>query len=133
MTALKDKVALITGSASGIGAACALRFAHRSAFARSSVRAPCARPSYFANVVFARARPHMRAMHFQLTEDLTLIRDMAANFAASELAPHAEHWDREKYLDREVFEKLWYRPRRGMEEKILEQDPGPCWNSKSSC
>ncbi|MGB6229646.1 MAG: acyl-CoA dehydrogenase family protein [Litorimonas sp.] len=44
-------------------------------------------------------------MHFQLTEDLTLIRDMAASFAATELAPHAEHWDREKYLDRGVFEK----------------------------
>ncbi|MEM7728848.1 MAG: acyl-CoA dehydrogenase family protein [Pseudomonadota bacterium] len=44
-------------------------------------------------------------MHFQLTEDLSLIRDMAANFAATELAPHAEHWDREKYLDRGVFEK----------------------------
>ena len=43
-------------------------------------------------------------MHFQLTEDLTLIRDMAASFAASELAPNAEHWDREKYLDRGVFE-----------------------------
>ncbi|MGB3456232.1 MAG: acyl-CoA dehydrogenase family protein [Litorimonas sp.] len=44
-------------------------------------------------------------MHFQLTEDLSLIRDMAASFAATELAPHAEHWDREKYLDRAVFEK----------------------------
>ncbi len=44
-------------------------------------------------------------MHFQLSEDLTLIRDMAANFAASELAPNAEHWDREKYLNRSVFEK----------------------------
>ena len=44
-------------------------------------------------------------MHFQLTEDLALIRDMAASFAASELAPNAEHWDREKYLDRGVFEK----------------------------
>lgn len=44
-------------------------------------------------------------MHFQLTEDLTMIRDMAASFAASELAPHAEKWDREKFLDRSVFEK----------------------------
>ncbi|MEM7729612.1 MAG: acyl-CoA dehydrogenase family protein [Pseudomonadota bacterium] len=44
-------------------------------------------------------------MHFQLTEDLSLIRDMAASFAATELAPHAEHWDREKYLDRSVFQK----------------------------
>lgn len=44
-------------------------------------------------------------MHFQLTEDLTMIRDMAASFSEAELAPHAEHWDREKYLDRAVFEK----------------------------
>lgn len=44
-------------------------------------------------------------MQFQLTEDLTLIRDMAASFAATELAPKAEHWDREKYLDRSIFEK----------------------------
>jgi hypothetical protein len=44
-------------------------------------------------------------MHFQLTEDLTMIRDMAGSFAATELAPNAEHWDREKYLDRRVFEK----------------------------
>ncbi|MEM7679273.1 MAG: acyl-CoA dehydrogenase family protein, partial [Myxococcota bacterium] len=44
-------------------------------------------------------------MHFQLTEDLTMIRDMAATFAASELAPNAEKWDHEKFLDRSVFEK----------------------------
>ncbi len=44
-------------------------------------------------------------MHFQLTEDLTMIQDMARQFAASELAPHAEKWDREKYLDRSVFDK----------------------------
>ncbi|MEL6686629.1 MAG: acyl-CoA dehydrogenase family protein [Pseudomonadota bacterium] len=44
-------------------------------------------------------------MQFQLTEDLILIRDMAASFAEAELAPHAEHWDQEKYLDRAVFEK----------------------------
>lgn len=34
-----------------------------------------------------------------------MIRDMAASFSEAELAPHAEHWDREKYLDRAVFEK----------------------------
>ncbi|GLQ23745.1 acyl-CoA dehydrogenase [Algimonas ampicilliniresistens] len=44
-------------------------------------------------------------MHFQLTEDLSMIQDMARQFAASELAPHAEKWDREKYLDRSVFNK----------------------------
>lgn len=44
-------------------------------------------------------------MHFQLSEDLSMIQDMARQFAASELAPHAEKWDREKYLDRSVFDK----------------------------
>lgn len=44
-------------------------------------------------------------MHFQLTEDLSMIQDMARQFAASELAPYAEKWDREKYLDRSVFDK----------------------------
>jgi len=44
-------------------------------------------------------------MHFQLTEDLSMIQDMARQFAQSELAPHAEKWDREKYLDRSVFDK----------------------------
>lgn len=48
---------------------------------------------------------HIAPMQFQLTEDLILIRDMAASFAEAELAPHAEHWDQEKYLDRAVFEK----------------------------
>lgn len=44
-------------------------------------------------------------MQFQLTEDLTMIQDMAAQFAQAELAPHAERWDREKALDRDVFTK----------------------------
>lgn len=44
-------------------------------------------------------------MHFQHTEDQTMITDMARQFAESELAPHAEKWDREKFLDRSVFEK----------------------------
>jgi len=44
-------------------------------------------------------------MQFQPTEEQTLITDMARQFAAAELAPHAEKWDREKYLDRAVFEK----------------------------
>lgn len=44
-------------------------------------------------------------MHFQLTEDQTLIQDMARQFAEAELAPNAEKWDCEKFLDREVFAK----------------------------
>lgn len=44
-------------------------------------------------------------MHFQHTEDQTMITDMARQFASAELAPHAEKWDREKCLDRGVFER----------------------------
>ena len=44
-------------------------------------------------------------MDFQLTEEQTLIQDMAKNFAATELAPHSAKWDEEKFLDRSVFTK----------------------------
>ena len=44
-------------------------------------------------------------MHFQLTEEQTLIQDMARGFAASELAPFSSKWDEEKTLDREIFTK----------------------------
>jgi len=44
-------------------------------------------------------------MDFQLTEEQTLIQDMARQFAQSELAPHSAMWDEEKYLDRAVFKK----------------------------
>ena len=44
-------------------------------------------------------------MDFQLTEEQTLIQDMARTFSDNELAPHAEKWDEEKNLDRSVFEK----------------------------
>lgn len=44
-------------------------------------------------------------MDFQLTEEQTLIQDMARQFAKSELAPHSARWDEEKILDRAVFNK----------------------------
>ena len=44
-------------------------------------------------------------MNFQLTEEQTLIQDMAKGFAASELAPQSAKWDEEKFLDRAVFAK----------------------------
>ena len=44
-------------------------------------------------------------MDFQLTEEQTLIQDMARQFSDNELAPNAEKWDEEKALDRSVFEK----------------------------
>ena len=44
-------------------------------------------------------------MDFQLTEEQTLIQDMARQFAAAELAPYSSKWDEEKFLDRDVFKK----------------------------
>jgi len=44
-------------------------------------------------------------MDFSLTEEQTLIQDMARNFAKDELAPYSSKWDEEKSLDRSVFTK----------------------------
>ena len=44
-------------------------------------------------------------MHFLLTEEQTLIQDMARQFASAELAPHSAMWDEEKFLDRAVFSR----------------------------
>lgn len=44
-------------------------------------------------------------MDFQLSEEQTLIQDMARQFSDNELAPHAQKWDEEKTLDRSVFQK----------------------------
>lgn len=44
-------------------------------------------------------------MNFQFSEEQILIQDMARQFAEAELAPHAERWDEEKFLDRAVFAK----------------------------
>ena len=42
-------------------------------------------------------------MDFQLSEEQTLIQNMAKSFAEAELAPHSSKWDEEKTLDRSVF------------------------------
>ena len=42
-------------------------------------------------------------MHFALTEDQTLIRDMARKFAADRLKPNAAQWDEEKHFPVEVM------------------------------
>ncbi len=44
-------------------------------------------------------------MDFQLTEEQTLIQDMARQFSDAELAPHSSMWDEEEFLDRAVFQK----------------------------
>lgn len=41
-----------------------------------------------------------------LSEEQKLIVDLAASFSADELRPNAAKWDREQYLDRDVFKAL---------------------------
>lgn len=44
-------------------------------------------------------------MDFSLTEEQTMIQDMARQFSDAELAPHAAKWDEEKFLDRDVLKR----------------------------
>lgn len=44
-------------------------------------------------------------MEFALSEEQTMIQDMARQFSDGELAPHAEKWDEEKMMSREVLEQ----------------------------
>jgi len=37
-------------------------------------------------------------MQFALSEDQLAVRDMARDFAAKKIAPHAVRWDEEKYF-----------------------------------
>jgi acyl-CoA dehydrogenase len=45
-------------------------------------------------------------MEFQLTEEQTLVRDMARSFAEAELMPRATKFDRQGYIDADVFAKM---------------------------
>lgn len=45
-------------------------------------------------------------MDFQLTEQQTLIRDLARDFAERELHPRASKFDRQGFIDPDVFEKM---------------------------
>jgi butyryl-CoA dehydrogenase len=45
-------------------------------------------------------------MDFQLNDELTLVRDMARDFAEGELLPRATKHDRQGFIDREVFQKM---------------------------
>jgi alkylation response protein AidB-like acyl-CoA dehydrogenase len=45
-------------------------------------------------------------MEFQLSEEETLVRDMAKSFADAELIPRATKFDRQGYIDRDVFTKM---------------------------
>jgi butyryl-CoA dehydrogenase len=45
-------------------------------------------------------------MDFELNEELTLVRDMARDFARSELAPRAKKHDLQGHMDQEVLDKL---------------------------
>jgi alkylation response protein AidB-like acyl-CoA dehydrogenase len=45
-------------------------------------------------------------MDFELDQELTLVRDMARDFAEKELFPRAAKHDRQEHLDREVFDRI---------------------------
>ncbi|MDO8630861.1 MAG: acyl-CoA dehydrogenase family protein, partial [Phycisphaerales bacterium] len=45
-------------------------------------------------------------MDFELSDDLAALQDVARDFAAEHIAPHARKWDREADISREVVTKL---------------------------
>ena len=45
-------------------------------------------------------------MQFDLNEEQSDIRDVVRQFAAQELAPHAEYWDEDHYFPREVYTRM---------------------------
>ena len=45
-------------------------------------------------------------MHFSLTDEQTMIRDMARSLAETELLPRATKHDRQEHIDPEVFQKM---------------------------
>ena len=45
-------------------------------------------------------------MDFELSEELTMVRDMAREYSVTELAPRAAKHDRQSYIDPEVFTQL---------------------------
>ena len=44
-------------------------------------------------------------MQFALTEDQIAVRDMARDFAAEKIAPHAIRWDEEKHFPVDVIDR----------------------------
>ena len=44
-------------------------------------------------------------MHFALNEDQIAVRDMARDFAAEKIAPHALRWDEEKHFPVDVIRR----------------------------
>ncbi len=45
-------------------------------------------------------------MEFELTEEQSMVRDMARDFAREELAPRAKKHDKQGFVDPEIFEKM---------------------------
>ena len=52
------------------------------------------------------ADPLERMMDFELGEELTLVRDMARDFATQELLPRARKHDQQGFVDPEVMTKI---------------------------
>jgi len=60
-------------------------------------------------------------MQFQLTDEHSAFRDMAAEFARNQLLPNAERWDEEAYFPKEVFRQA---AQLGMAGMVAREDIG---------
>ncbi len=60
-------------------------------------------------------------MQFQLTDEHSAFRDMAAEFARNQLLPNAERWDEEAYFPKEVFRQA---AQLGMAGMVAGEDIG---------
>ncbi len=67
--------------------------------AAAPTQASCTGPSHFRNDDITRRR----VMQFALNEDQIAVRDMAREFAAEKIAPHALEWDEEKHFPVDVM------------------------------
>src|SRR5260370_36502320 len=60
-------------------------------------------------------------MHFALNEDQVAVRDMAREFAAEKIAPHALRWDEEKHFPVDVMREA---AKLGMGGVYIKDDVG---------
>ena len=49
--------------------------------------------------------PHLHR-HAWMTEEMDLFRDQASRFIGAEMAPHAQRWREQGYIDRDIWKKL---------------------------
>ena len=67
-------------------------------------------------------------MHFALNDDQVAVRDMARDFAAEKIAPHALRWDEDKHFPVDVIREAAGRGRwsfRWARSSTKRVPPGP--------